>query len=128
SRVPLLLALEAMGMNIDGFRDCRPSACCSFNDRTPNMPEVHYFSYAGSVPSGRVTPMLRRAWSLLNAAEGPNDGMVSLQSARWGECLGVLPADHFAQTPDRVFVRAGEDFDALGFYFRLLEDLARRGF
>jgi hypothetical protein len=54
--------------------------------------------------------------------------MVSLESARWGECLGVLQADHFAQTPDRVFIRPGEDFDALGFYSRLLEDLARRGF
>jgi triacylglycerol lipase len=128
NRLPLLLALEAMGMNVDGFRDCRPSACRGFNKRTPNMPQVHYFSYAGSVSSGRVTPLLRRAWSLLNSVEGPNDGMVSLESARWGECLGVLHADHFAQTPDRVFVRPGEDFDALGFYYRLLEDLARRGF
>jgi triacylglycerol lipase len=128
SRVPLLLAMEAMGMNVDGFRDCRPSACRDFNHRTPDMPGVRYFSYAGSVPSSRVTPMLRRAWSLLNAVEGPNDGMVSLESARWGEYLGVLHADHFAQTPDRIFVRPGEDFDALGFYFRLLEDLARRGF
>jgi triacylglycerol lipase len=128
NRVPLLLAMEAMGMNVDGFRDCRPSACRDFNARTPDMPGVRYFSYLGSVPSGRVTPMLRRAWSLLNAVEGPNDGMVSVESARWGECLGILHADHFAQTPDRIFVRPGEDFDALGFYFRLLEDLARRGF
>jgi triacylglycerol lipase len=128
SRVPLLLALEAMGMNVDGFRDCRPDACRTFNERTPNMPGVRYFSYAGAVSSSRVTPLLRRAWSLLSAVEGPNDGMVSLESARWGECLGVIHADHFAQTPDRVFVRPGEDFDALGFYFRLLEDLARRGF
>jgi triacylglycerol lipase len=128
NRVPLLLAMEAMGVNVDGFRDCRPSACAGFNARTPDMPGVRYFSYAGSVKFGRVTPLLRRAWNLLNVIEGPNDGMVSLASARWGECLGVLNADHFAQTPDRVFVRPGEDFDALGFYFRLLEDLARRGF
>jgi triacylglycerol lipase len=128
NRVPLLLAMEAMGVNVDGFRDCRPSACCAFNAATPDMPGVRYFSYAGSVPFARVTPVLRRAWNLLSTVEGPNDGMVSLESARWGEHLGVLHADHFAQTPDRVFVRLGEDFDALGFYFRLLEDLARRGF
>ena len=128
SRVPLLLAMEAMGMNVDGFRDCVPSACRVFNDSTPDLPGVRYLSYAGAVSSSRVTPMLRRAWSLLTAVEGPNDGLVSLASARWGECLGVLHADHFAQTPDRVFVRPDEDFDALGFYLRLIEDLARRGF
>ena len=128
SRVPLLLAMEAMGMNVDGFRDCVPSACRVFNDSTPDLPGVRYSSYAGAVSSSRVTPMLRRAWSLLTAVEGPNDGLVSLESARWGECLGVLHADHFAQTPDRVFVRPDEDFDALGFYLRLIEDLARRGF
>jgi len=128
NRVPLLLAMEAMGINVDGFRDCRPSACRTFNASTPDMAGVRYFSYASSVSSNRVSPFLRRAWNLLRAAEGANDGLVSLESARWGECLGVLQADHFAQTPDRVFIRPGEDFDALGFYFRLLEDLARRGF
>ena len=78
--------------------------------------------------ASHVTPVLRRAWSILKAVEGPNDGMVSEASARWGEYLGTIHADHFAQTPDMVFVRPGEDFDAPGFYCRVLEDLARRGF
>ena len=68
------------------------------------------------------------AGRLLTPREGPNDGLVSLASARWGEYLGTIHADHFAQTPDGVFLRPGEDFDALGFYTRLVEDLARRGF
>ncbi len=127
-RVPLLLALETLGVNIDGFRDCRPAACCDFNAQTPDMPQVRYFSYGGAVSQVHVTPVLRRAWSLLTAMEGPNDGMVSTASARWGEYLGTLHADHFAQTPDKTFVHPKEDFDALGFYVRLLEDLARKGF
>jgi triacylglycerol lipase len=128
NRVPLLLALEALGINIDGFRDCRPGVCAEFNARTPNVAGVHYFSYAGDVPVWRVTPVLRRAWTLLTAVEGPNDAMVSVASARWGEYLGTLCADHFAQTPDGLFVRPGEDFDALGFCCQLVENLARRGF
>jgi triacylglycerol lipase len=75
-----------------------------------------------------VTPFLRRAFNLLTPHEGPNDGLVSVTSSRWGEYLGTLQADHFAQTPDGVFIREGENFDALGFYVRLVEDLARRGF
>jgi triacylglycerol lipase len=127
-RLPLLLALESFGVNIDGFRDCRLAACAAFNEKTPNHPDVRYFSYGASVPLSKLTPVLRRAWNLLKAVEGDNDGMVSVASARWGEYLGTICADHYAQTPDLTFTRPGEDFDVLGFYARLVEDLARRGF
>ena len=76
----------------------------------------------------RLSPILRRAWTILRTAEGENDGMVGTASAHWGQYLGTIAADHFAQTPDLVFVRPNEDFDVLGFYTRLVEDLARRGF
>jgi triacylglycerol lipase len=127
-RVPLLTAFQTLGVNMDGFRDCGRDACRAFNAATPDVPGVRYFSYCGEVSQSRVSPVLRRAWNLLTPVEGPNDGMVSVASARWGECLGTVHADHCAQTPDAVHLRPGEDFDALGFYARLVEDLARRGF
>jgi triacylglycerol lipase len=126
-RVPLLLTLEALGVNVDGFRDCRPAVCRAFNELTPDVAGVQYFSYAAAVTPPRITPVLRRAWNILTPLEGPNDGLVSVRSARWGQDLGTLAVDHFAQTPDGLFVRPGEDFDTLGFYARLVEDLARRG-
>jgi triacylglycerol lipase len=127
-RVPLLLAMEAFGTNVDGFADCRPAACREFNARTPDVPGISYFSYGGAVPQWRVSPVLRRPWVLLSHVEGPNDGMVSVSSACWGEYLGTIEADHFAQTPDAGFLRPGEDFDSLGFCLKLVEDLAYRGF
>jgi triacylglycerol lipase len=127
-RVPLLLALEAMGFNVDGFGDLRPSVCREFNATTPDMPQVRYFSFGGEIQPDRLSPFLRRAWGILTSVEGPNDGLVSVASAQWGEYLGTIHADHFAQTPDGVFLRQGEDFDSLGFFARLVEDLARRGF
>jgi triacylglycerol lipase len=126
-RIPLLLALEALGMNLDGIRDCRPPVCKEFNDHTPDVPSVQYFSFAGSIPQARANPVLRRSWTLLYAVEGANDGMVSVASARWGEFLGTIPADHYAQTPDAARVGSGDHFDPLGFCLRLVEDLARRG-
>jgi triacylglycerol lipase len=126
-RVPLLLALEAFGINVDGFRDCRTDACRAFNERTPDAPGVRYFSYTSSVPSSRISPLLRRAWNILTPAEGANDGLVSVRSAVWGEVIGSLSVDHFGQTPDGLFVRPGENFDAVTFYSRLIEDLAHRG-
>jgi triacylglycerol lipase len=126
-RVPLLLTLEAFGINVDGFRDCRTDACRTFNERTPDAAGVRYFSYTASASSSRVSPLLRRAWNILTPAEGPNDGLVSVRSAVWGEVLGSLSVDHFAQTPDGLFVRPGEHFDAVNFYARLIEELAHRG-
>jgi triacylglycerol lipase len=127
-RVPLLLTLEAFGVNVDGFADCKPSRCHVFNEQTPDDPGVRYFSYTAAVTPPRITPALRRAWSIMTPLEGPNDGIVSVTSARWGEVVGSLAVDHFAQTPDALFVRPDENFDSLGFYSRLIEDLARRGF
>jgi triacylglycerol lipase len=126
-RLPLLLTLEALGVNVDGFADCRPAACAAFNERTPDAPGVRYFSYTAAAAPPRITPPLRRGWSLLTPLEGPNDGLVSVRSARWGEEVGRIGVDHFAQTPDGLFIRPGENFDTLGFYGRLIEDLARRG-
>ncbi len=127
SRVPLLLTLEAIGVNVGGFADCRPARCHDFNACTPDAPGVRYFSYGAAVAPPRITPLLRRAWNILTPLEGPNDGIVSVRSARWGEDLGTLAVDHFAQTPDGLFIRPDENFDVLGFYSRLIEDLARRG-
>jgi triacylglycerol lipase len=126
-RVPLLLTLEAIGVNVDGFRDCQTDSCVRFNEEVPDQPGVRYFSHGAAVPLSRVTPPLRRAWNIVSATEGPNDGLVSVQSAVWGEYLGTLTVDHFAQTPDGLFVRPGESFDSVGFFARLIEDLARRG-
>ncbi|MEZ4222662.1 MAG: hypothetical protein R3B13_17100 [Polyangiaceae bacterium] len=60
----------------------------------------------------------------------PSDGMVSVDSAKWGEFRGCIPADHYdviGQIGD-----SGPDprtgFDAAVFYVNLAADLAARGF
>jgi hypothetical protein len=121
------LTLQALGINVDGFSDCRTATCQALNERTPDMQQVRYFSYTAAVPLPRVSPLLRRSWFLVTEKEGPNDGMMSVASAHWGEHLGTLGVDHFAQTPDGLFLRTGESFDPVGFCARLIENLAHRG-
>ncbi len=126
-RLPVLVTLEAMGLNVEGFRDCQTAACRLFNERTPDSPRVRYFSYGGAVGSAHVAPMLRRGWQLISSTEGPNDGMVSVQSARWGEYLGTINVDHYAQTPDGLWLHPAETFDSVAFFAQLVQNLARRG-
>lgn len=60
----------------------------------------------------------------------PNDGLIPVRSARWGNFRGCIPADHMEQLGARnlpnVNVRTG--FDVASFYAGVAQDLAARGF
>ena len=79
-----------------GMLDLSTSACADFNEHTPNRADTHYRSYSGYRPFD--------AWSvwylpgkLIEAREGYNDGLVSVQSAKWGKHVGTVPLDHLQQ-------------------------------
>ncbi|CCH42159.1 Lipase 2 [Wickerhamomyces ciferrii] len=60
-----------------------------FNKRVPNDPNVQYFSYGASfIP--RWYNVFYGTWNIINATAGPNDGMVSVESSKWGNYLGTL--------------------------------------
>lgn len=70
-----------------------------FNPRTPDDPRVRYFSVAGRTGSLNIWHPLWLPKVVLDGANGRegNDGLVSVESARWGEFLGTLEgADHWA--------------------------------
>ena len=47
-------------------------------------------------PEGRdvVDPLFGLFWPRIQEEEGPNDGLVSVESAKWGIFQGCVPADH----------------------------------
>lgn len=61
----------------------------TFNKSTPDDPSVAYFSWAA-----QVTPTYFNTWkwphSVILPIEGANDGLVSVESAKWGEFMGTL--------------------------------------
>ena len=63
------------------------------------------------------------------SVQSPIDGMVSVDSAKWGKFRGCLPADHYDVIGQ--FDDFGPDprtgFDAARFYAGLVNDLAERG-
>ncbi|NND71740.1 MAG: lipase [Rhodothermales bacterium] len=71
-----------------------------FNPAVLDHPSVKYWSLAGQAGKGPATPInpvLRVFNSVLYEMEGNNDGMVSVESAKWGEFLGTVEADHMQQ-------------------------------
>ncbi len=72
----------------------------TFNPRTPDDPRVRYFSIAGRMSAPNIWHPLWFPKVVLDSAAASgadNDGLVSVDSARWGEFLGTLEgADHWA--------------------------------
>ncbi|KAH9020231.1 alpha/beta-hydrolase [Lactarius pseudohatsudake] len=72
----------------------------TFNPRTPDDPRVRYFSIAGRMTAPNIWHPLWFPKVVLDSAGADtagNDGLVSVDSARWGEFLGTLDgADHWA--------------------------------
>lgn len=63
----------------------------TFNPATQDDPDTAYFSYGAAL--ARKPPLLspfRSSHAALLRAEGPNDGLVSVESARWGSYKGTL--------------------------------------
>jgi triacylglycerol lipase len=60
-----------------------------FNPKTIDDPKVRYFSYGAAVGP---TPWssFRQSHRVIERMEGPNDGLVSVASSRWGAYKGTL--------------------------------------
>lgn len=62
-----------------------------FNPKTTDDPDVRYFSYGAALR--KKPPLLspfRGSYNVVFKEEGPNDGLVSVKSANWGQYKGTL--------------------------------------
>ena len=122
--------LRMVGIPHEAFIDLRTDSCQRFNETVPNVPGVRYFSVAGIC----VKPWLGLEWALphriVNRAEGPNDGVVSVASATWGESTDVWVGDHLnlVNWPNRLARRRGVWANRAPDYGRILRTLATAGF
>jgi triacylglycerol lipase len=78
----------------EAFRDLTTFACAELNRQTPDAPNVRYFSVAGRHQRNWLNPSWQFSGSIVERAEGPNDGVVSVASARHGEACDVWEGDH----------------------------------
>lgn len=126
------------------FYQLTTTYCSHFNKITPDDPSVAYFSY-GACFKPRWYNMFYMSWCVISNLSGgvPNDGMVSIQSARWGRYLGTLEnVDHsdlinwknrlqkeFQYRLQGTLKKPqNPDIDILHFYLKVTENLANLGF
>lgn len=65
-----------------------------FNPSTPDDPNVAYYSYGADT---HIPPWTLLGWTqqVVGEKEGPNDGIVSVASAKWGTYIKTLNANHW---------------------------------
>lgn len=83
-------ALKALNLDSGAFSQLtREYMTNTFNPSVPDLPGINYYSYGAS-----FTPSLwssfRRSNLYLLDVEGPNDGLVSVESSVWGTYKGTL--------------------------------------
>lgn len=90
--------LERMGVDPGGCLDVTRGEAGRFHDRNPAPTDVPCFSVAGEPAVDTVCWPLRRFHAILSELDGPNDGLVSTESAlAFGAPLPIWPADHLRQ-------------------------------
>jgi triacylglycerol lipase len=88
--------LDAVGIPYQAFYDLTTAKCRAFNEAVPDAPGVRYFSVAGRFDGHWSKPEWQVPQRIVTQAEGPNDGIVSVASATYGEGVEVWDGDHLS--------------------------------
>ena len=115
--------VQSAGIDIKGIADLTTTACARFNNEVLDSPKVRYFSIASRFvpprPFGVPVGVLGLTHEIVRNKEGDNDGVVSVESARFGErhenwsFLEVWPGNHFRQINwgTNIFLTPSEEND-----------------
>jgi len=104
-----------------------------FNEEVPDVPGVYYQSYAGAIDETFPNILWRKMSATIYAYEGKNDGLVSVESAKWGNFRGVMSCDGRARVSHAdeigmVLLTGSFCFDAPAFYRECIHELKGKGY
>ncbi|KAF9076095.1 Alpha/Beta hydrolase protein [Rhodocollybia butyracea] len=89
SFLSLLDLLPNGGGDGKAFESLTIESMRKFNEEVPDVPGVKYFSW-GSIYEPGLVDTWKWPHSVVLEKEGPNDGLVSVRSAKWGKYMGTL--------------------------------------
>lgn len=128
----LIKLSQILHFDINGFRDLTTTACKQFNvqsDMFERLSGVKIRTYAGVQDVNKTFLLLRPAWNIIEPVEGPNDGLVSLKSAKYKDeyFIKQITADHLNEC-GWWDVNDGFDFaieqQAQNLYVDIMRDIA----
>ena len=118
---------------LSSVKDLCASECKKLNETTPDAPNVFYQSTASKInkPFRNIPPLCFTS-AFVKRFDGPNDGLVSITSAKWGEKVTVLQSNSPEGISHADMIDMSrhnrKDIDILEFYVELVSDLKKRGY
>ncbi len=120
----------------NGYDLTRSYMITVFNPNTPNKSGVYYQSWAAKIKMMAADARnwyFIATWPILLGYEGANDGLVSVNSAKWGNFRGTEDASWYSAGCDHLNIvdqlfGFTPGFDANTFYVDLAADLKARGY
>ena len=107
-------------------------ASARFNENTPDMPGVYYQSYTSKMRNPFSHLLLSVPYCMIRPLEGENDGLVSVESAKWGEFRGVFSNQRLRGISHGDIIdltrQDYRSFDVLETYVRIVAELKEKGF
>ena len=107
-------------------------ASARFNENTPDMPGVYYQSYTSKMRNPFSHLLLSIPYCLIRPLEGENDGLVSVESAKWGEFRGAFSNQRLRGISHGDIIdltrQDYRSFDVLETYVRIVAELKEKGF
>ncbi|WP_315082173.1 triacylglycerol lipase [uncultured Clostridium sp.] len=103
-----------------------------FNEEVKDVDKVYYQSYASVVRNIFSDYVVVIPYILVKLTEGENDGLVSIDSAKWGEFKGVLKSKYRRGISHGDIIDLRRDdykgFDVIEKYVEIVSDLKNKGF
>jgi triacylglycerol lipase len=120
----------------NGYDLTRANMINNFNPNTPNVAGIYYQSWAAKIKTMAINARnwyFIGTWPLLLAYEGANDGLVSVNSAKWGTFRGVEDASWYSAGCDHLNIigqplGVTPGFDRDEFYLDLAAELKGMGY
>ncbi|MCG8337274.1 MAG: alpha/beta fold hydrolase [Proteobacteria bacterium] len=120
----------------NGYDLTRTNMINNFNPNTPNVAGVYYQSWAAKIKTMAINARnwyFIGTWPILLLHEGSNDGLVSVNSAKWGNFRGVEDASWYSAGCDHLNIidqpfGITPGFDRDEFYLELVAELKNMGY
>jgi triacylglycerol lipase len=119
--------------SLNAGRELTTDSMMKFNDKVKDSPHVYYQSYTSVIGENFGNPLWKAMYKLVANKEGPNDGLVSATSAKWGAFRGLVTCNGkqlvtHADIVGMHFLSGETCFNADQFMAEIVHELKDKGY